>query len=388
MPKNFVLRFVIILSLASTILPVNIIRGQAERLSEGWGKPLCLPAAYPQDPGACLPLGPSTILTEMAANGMDWPISPLPATKPDPSLVQVEAYYARINLESSVPAPVYSTLDDAIAETNPVRSIAPGMLRYLSYINYVRNDNGKFVQLKSGEWTKASPAAYSPFQGLLFSHTPRHSFGWILDTTESRQAPGYSSAVTGKVYYQYHVVPVYAVIEADKTQWYQVGLDEWVERRYIRQVILNLNPPEGVSGTRWIEINLGEQTIAVYENRRLVFASLVASGVDPFYTQPGVFQIYQKKPLETMSGAFEADRSDFYYLEDVPWTMYYDQARAIHGAYWRTLFGYPQSHGCVNLSPGDSAWVYQWAKEGDWVYVWDSTGQTPTDPSYYGQGGA
>jgi hypothetical protein len=39
-----------------------------------------------------------------------------------------------------------------------------------------------------------------------------------------------------------------------------------------------------------------------------------------------------------MQGAFEADRSDFYYLEDVPWTMYYDQARAIHTAYWRTSF--------------------------------------------------
>ena len=89
-----------------------------------------------------------------------------------------------------------------------------------------------------------------------------------------------------------------------------------------------------------------------------------------------------------MMGAFEADRSDFYYLEDVPYTMYYDQLRALHGAYWRTAFGFPQSHGCINLAPADARWLFEWAVEGDWVYVWDPSGETPTDPNYYGEGGA
>ena len=89
-----------------------------------------------------------------------------------------------------------------------------------------------------------------------------------------------------------------------------------------------------------------------------------------------------------MSGAFASDKSDFYYLADVPWTMYFDEARAIHGAYWRAWFGIPQSHGCVNLSIGDARWVYDWAQEGDYVYVWDPSGQTPTDPKFYTQGGA
>jgi lipoprotein-anchoring transpeptidase ErfK/SrfK len=124
----------------------------------------------------------------------------------------------------------------------------------------------------------------------------------------------------------------------------------------------------------------------VYEDGRLLFATLMASGVDPFFTQPGLFTIYEKKPLETMQGAFEADRSDFYYLEDVPWTMYFDQARALHTAYWRTFFGYPQSHGCVNLSPGDAKWVFDWANEGDYVWVHDPSGMTPTDPNLYGPG--
>ena len=77
---------------------------------------------------------------------------------------------------------------------------------------------------------------------------------------------------------------------------------------------------------------------------------------------------------------------DFYYLEDVPWTMYYDEARALHGAYWHNFFGYPQSHGCVNLSDGDAHWLYNWASVGDFVYVFDPSGKTPTDSSLFGTG--
>jgi hypothetical protein len=31
----------------------------------------------------------------------------------------------------------------------------------------------------------------------------------------------------------------------------------------------------------------------------------------------------------------------------------------------------------VNFSLGDAAWLFQWAKEGDWVYVWDASGIRP-----------
>jgi len=148
------------------------------------------------------------------------------------------------------------------------------------------------------------------------------------------------------------------------------------------------SPPEGVTNGRWIEVNLYQQTLAVYENNQIVFATLIATGADPYFTKPGLFQIYEKKELETMTGSFAADKSDYYYLENVPWTMYFDENRALHGAYWRALFGYTQSHGCVNLSVGDAHWLYNWAQVGDWVYVWDPSGATPTDPAFYTQGGA
>jgi hypothetical protein len=32
---------------------------------------------------------------------------------------------------------------------------------------------------------------------------------------------------------------------------------------------------------------------------------------------------------------------------------------------------------------GDAHWLFNWAREGDWVYVYDPSGQTPTDPALY-----
>jgi hypothetical protein len=80
-------------------------------------------------------------------------------------------------------------------------------------------------------------------------------------------------------------------------------------------------PPDGVTNNRWIEVNLAEQTLLVYDQGQLTFATLIATGARPYYTRPGLFQIYKKQGLETMTGAFAPDKSDYYYLEDVPWTM-------------------------------------------------------------------
>jgi hypothetical protein len=41
------------------------------------------------------------------------------------------------------------------------------------------------------------------------------------------------------------------------------------------------------------------------------------------------------------------------------------------------MLGFTQSHGCVNMFPGDANWLFQWADVGDYVYVHDPSGQTP-----------
>ena len=136
--------------------------------------------------------------------------------------------------------------------------------------------------------------------------------------------------LTDKILYPYaDIVQVYATQTADSVEWNMIGPDQWVEARIFATVTPNVVAPEGVTTGRWIDVNLAEQTLAVYDNSQLVFATVIATGLEPFWTRPGLFQIYQKKETETMRNN---DPTDYYYLDNVPWTMYFDKAR-VHGAF-------------------------------------------------------
>lgn len=315
-------------------------------------------------------------------------ISPLPSRLPDPALSNIPYYYARVTKED---APLFTSLDDAVAGQPVYRRLETGF-DYVTYIDVAQVDGKRYFMIDPGIWLPGdgvSPVATPTFQGMEFISTPNNDFGWVLVELETKQTPGYTQVdPSGKVYYRYDIVPILGSQEGNGIEWVQIGESEWIEATKVARVSPNPVPPNGVSGDRWISVNLKEQTLTVYDNNELVFAALISTGVPGAWTQPGLFQIYLKKEAETMSGAFTADRSDYYYLEDVPWTMYFDQARALHGTYWHNGYGVPRSRGCVNLSPGDAQWIYNWAEEGDWVYVWDPSGQTPTDPNLYGAGGA
>jgi hypothetical protein len=342
------------------------------------GGVVCEPGIYLSEPTDCQPLGPSKYLTDLARLGMTFPPRPLPASKPDPGLAQLPFYYFHLDKDY---VPIYSSP----GEKGPgAQQFPPGFI-YISYIDRV-DQNGVYYLMQNGGWIPGKGARVSEisnFQGLEFHATPRNSFGWAFEQIPILNAPGYNTGKTGKQIYPFQTMNIYTTQIVDNEEWYLIGPDEWVEGRKVARVTLNTLPQEGVTPNRWIDVDLAEQTLAVYENNQLVFATVIATGLEPFWTRPGLFQIYQKKATELMRNN---DPSDFYYLDNVPWTMYFDGARALHGAYWRTRFGYPQSHGCVNLSVGDAHWLFNWAQDGEWVYVHDSTGKTPTDPALYSSG--
>jgi hypothetical protein len=336
--------------------------------------PLCLPEHPAGQDTDCQSLGPTAYLEQFKSLGMKLPRTPLPAIYIDPAFSDLPYNYVRLTDSET---PIFSSLLEAQANQNPYRVIPAGF-NFATYVDYYQGaGNGRHYMIEPGMWIRGSStngrAAPSPFTGMVFSGTPAHQFGWVLYPTESQTSPGQSSAVfTGHTLNRYDIIQVYRTETANGATWLMIGPDEWIEKTKTALVYPAFSPPEGVNNGRWIEVNLLEQTISVYQNNRLVFATLTSTGIPGWWTRP----------------AFEADRSDYYYLEDVPWTMYFDEARALHGAYWHNYFGYEQSHGCVNLSPGDSHWLYLWANEGDFVYVWDPSGVTPVDPSLYTAGGA
>jgi hypothetical protein len=344
------------------------------------GSVVCTPGVYLSSPDGCLALGPSIYLTDLARMGLTLPPSPLPALKPDVTLTQVPFHYFHLD---KVNVPLVS----APGASSGGQTFYPGFV-YVSYVDRVDSGHGIYYLTKSGGWVIGKGARVgeiSNFQGRQFSSTPRNSFGWTFEDIPVLSGPGYNQPATGKRLTPFTLIQIYATQNVAGADWNLIGVGQWVEARKVAQVSINTKPPDGSgNSTRWIDVNLAEQTIAVYDKNELVYATVIATGLQPFWTRPGLFKIYQRKITELMRNN---DPSDFYYLEDVPWTMYFDGPRALHGAYWRPRFGYPQSHGCVNLSVGDAHWLFDWARVGDWVYVHDPTGLTPTDPSFY-KGGA
>lgn len=77
-----------------------------------------------------------------------------------------------------------------------------------------------------------------------------------------------------------------------------IGQDQWGEERKVTQVVINWKPPDGVNGIRWNDVNLAGQTLTIYDNDQLVYATITASGLKPFWTKSGLSQIFQKKEID------------------------------------------------------------------------------------------
>ncbi len=137
----------------------------------------------------------------------------------------------------------------------------------------------------------------------------------------------------------------------------------FVRRRDARDITAH-EPPSGLPpGEKWLDVNLDRQFVVAYEGATPVFATLMSSGIpardggESYETIQGSFRIEQKHLTATMDGNSAAGA---YSIEDVPWVMYFSGSFALHGAFWHDDFGRVRSHGCVNLSPDDARWIFQW----------------------------
>lgn len=119
---------------------------------------------------------------------------------------------------------------------------------------------------------------------------------------------------------------------------------------------------------KWIEVDLSEQRTTAYEHATPVKTFVVATGTKGHETVTGEFAIWLKVRSQTMKGGSKAT-GDYYDIPNVEWVSYFYQDYALHGAWWRKVFGYPASHGCVNMTNDDAHWVYDWAPVGTKVIV-------------------
>lgn len=106
----------------------------------------------------------------------------------------------------------------------------------------------------------------------------------------------------------------------------------------------------------WLDIELGQQTLAVMRGQTPEFITLMSSGAGGSATPRGLFRIYEKLAVSPMRSGPNAE--DPYFVDGVPWIQYFHRRYALHTSYWHDDFGKRRSHGCVNLAPKDAALIY------------------------------
>jgi hypothetical protein len=237
-----------------------------------------------------------------------------------------------------------------------------------NFVRAIKLDVEGWIQIQGGRWINRSDAKEykaSYFAGVTLPDALEHEFAWVLDKSNiytSEYPGGPSSSKTKRVLIRYERVNIFATAKDEKgAEWYMIGPNQWVKHTFVAKA-RRIDPPKDVSG-HWIAVDLYEQTLIAYEDSKPVFATLVSSGLPKFDTNEGTFKVWARLPQDSMSGATGAPSA--YALQFVPWVMYFDESISLHGTYWHDLFGYRQSHGCVNLSISDARWLFNWMAGGE-----------------------
>jgi lipoprotein-anchoring transpeptidase ErfK/SrfK len=228
---------------------------------------------------------------------------------------------------------------------------------------------------------RVRPFRPSAFHGVELSGDVKLPIAWIRRTPKPkmRQAQDSSFAPTGDSW----PVRSWIALTGKKVER---GSELWLETRdqglYIRQADATVVEPAAQlpfsvgADEKWIDASIDRGTLTLFVGANAVFTTLIspgAGGVPPSsaktneelvkgsYTPLGIYRVNFKVRETTMT----PEKTPFpekNWIADVPHTLYFRMPFAIHGAYWHEDFGLPKSGGCINLSPTDARFVFDWVE--------------------------
>ena len=273
--------------------------------------------------------------------------------------------YAFVRSES---APLYANLE-ALEARQPSETLERGMslavARTAEFEGYefVRTENGEYVPKADVRWGGQGSAWHGVY---ISGRYEGPSFAWAhKDKVPVRDAPSPDAKRIGKLDRRERVPLLRSNGGAGKAKFFEIADGRWVAADDLNEVHLMAPPPGTAEASRvrkggspqWIDVDLGEQVLVAYRGDKPVYATLISSGRGN-RTPRGNYPVWAKVASVDMGNqGYEDSR---YLVQGVPWVEFFQAGIALHGTYWHDGFGQKKSHGCVNLSPTDARWVFEW----------------------------
>jgi len=231
-------------------------------------------------------------------------------------------------------------------------------------------NHGRWVTMRS-----LVPARPSAFHGEEI-HDGKMDFAWVVaERTVARsigkaaknKPPGAASTTASTTHVRFEVVPWREERVIGSTSMTRISDDgaepeAWLPSKDLAHPSIAALPADLLTGERWIDVELGSQTLVAYEGELPVFSTLLSSGIgaqgSDTATPRGLHRLWVKLASSDMGNLEREDVDQHYSIEDVPFVQFFDHAVGLHGAFWHRDFGRVRSHGCVNLAPLDAARLF------------------------------
>lgn len=200
--------------------------------------------------------------------------------------------------------------------------------------------------------------------GLGYEYGPAGVGGMLQDELTGAKTLGdYQQAIEDANMFLQNF-QAYEANAGDATPWNQV-----------HQTDLQMLHHYALLGQRVVVISLGEQALRVYNRGRLIKAFQVTTGRPEKPSLPGAWSV-ESKQAPTIFKSDEPPGSPYWY-PDTPISyamLYHSGGYFLHDSWWRDNYGFGTqfphvdsggdsfsfdgSHGCVNLSTSNAAWLY------------------------------
>ncbi|MGM0596407.1 MAG: L,D-transpeptidase [Myxococcota bacterium] len=266
-------------------------------------------------------------------------------------------YYRRTKQKN----PLYSS-EKTIKSRKPAFFLPQGAYVSFFFKKYKKIQNKLFLYNKDHFLLPFANTSYTPFK--YFKGKKYSPSKYIRAVVVANSGAGIFQLPSGrrislaKRYTWLELIPK-QIKKHNGNKYFKVRQGGWVKEARVKRFFLS-PPPDLIkpeSNHTWIEIILSQQTLVAYRGNSPIYLTLVSTGKRSSPTPTGIFRIFYKRSGQNIEA--KKGKNYLYSFAKVPYLQFFKKKFAFHSAYWHNLFGHPSSMGCVELSPVDSKFLYE-----------------------------